>query len=280
MLQTAIDMLRDRFHPLFYLRKYSLYHRLTQNLRIPVTTRIDKIKYRIHVDLIRNMAFVLSRHSGEDIEMKNFATIVRPLNVTQFWDVGANVGLYSFLFWTLNETGTTVLFEPDPYNVYLLKRSLHAHPHLHATLIEKAVSERQGMVNFSTDDITGATGSISDHGGASFIERHHKVIPRKINVETTTLDAMARFLPAPQLVKIDVEGVEDLVFAGAKALISTYHPAFMFEADAEFDLAPLHVAGYQIFDFKSLCPTNVAAHNNLALHPKYHATVFAAIKAQ
>jgi hypothetical protein len=93
------------------------------------------------------------------------------------------------------------------------------------------------------------------------------------------LDSVAREFGAPDLVKIDVEGAEELVFFGAAELIRDRRPALIFEADKTFDLATLKSEGYELFDLKSGERLERATHNNLALHTRNHRSGLEAVLA-
>lgn len=274
VLKDGMHFLREKYHPLFRLRKTSLYRKLTKNTRISVAITIDPLTFPIYIDLLRNTSFFLSRSTGETFEINNFKKIIDTLEIQVFWDVGANVGIYSFLFCSFHSEGQATLFEPDPENISLLEKTLKSQPKLHCTLIRKAVSDQAGTVEFALDELTGATGSIKARDEANFVEIHHNERPRVLKVETTSLDIMAQSATPPDMIKIDVEGAEELVMAGAHTLIATARPAIMFEADSKFDLSSLRAAGYEIFDMCSLQPVTAATHNNLALHREKHTAAF------
>jgi FkbM family methyltransferase len=130
---------------------------------------------------------------------------------------------------SMNQDLQAVLFEPDPDNAWLLEKTISTAQLKNARLIRSAVSNRKGTAAFAVDKASSATGSlIIDQ---TFNERLFGHKPRCITVETTTLDEVWKVegLPAPDIVKIDVEMAEHLVFEGAMAMIREAQPVIIFE---------------------------------------------------
>jgi hypothetical protein len=75
-----------------------------------------------------------------------------------------------------------------------------------------------------------------------------------VSVITVTLDWLMERLPLPMIIKIDVEGAESLVLAGANALISKVRPIVLCEvSDQAADSCTVFFEshGYRIYDFES-----------------------------
>jgi len=117
-----------------------------------------------------------------------------------FFDVGANIGVYSMLL--SHVAGAKgVAFEPVPQAADYLARNI-AQNHLTARVhIERAaVSAQSGTVSMSTD--ADVMNKIVAQGAG-------------ITVPAVTVDDMAAAHGVPQVIKIDVEGFEPDVIAGA-----------------------------------------------------------------
>jgi len=142
------------------------------------------------------------------------AKIIRPGDVCI--DIGANFGYYSILMSTLaGKKGRTVAVEPNP-NVYSL---LQATASVHSSKIETidvALSNSSGRATLSIPE--------NYYGDASLVDRHDKphVHRSKVKVKMQTLDELATqmLLHKIDVIKIDVEGVEPLVFAGMTETIA------------------------------------------------------------
>src|SRR5262249_17912262 len=140
--------------------------------------------------------------------------IHRTLSPATFWDVGAHIGFYALLMLSLDENLSTVLFEPDPDQAALISETIRHAGIKNACLMQYAVTEFTGRGEFAVDRASGATGTLATH--MTFNERLFGVKPNCIMVDTISLDdAVAEWhLQAPDLLKIDVEMCEHLVFRG------------------------------------------------------------------
>lgn len=134
------------------------------------------------------------------------------------WDVGANVGLFTFsAALRAGARGSVLAVEADTWNVGLLRRSA-SHPQRGAPvrILPAAASDRIGVATFniavrsrSTNYLDVATGS-TQTGGV----RQAQTVP------TVTLDLLLEHFPPPDVLKIDVEGAEALVLAGAAKVLA------------------------------------------------------------
>lgn len=136
------------------------------------------------------------------------------------FDVGANVGIYS-VYAAARHGCHVYAFEPVVENFTRLEvnRALNACEHLHPFQI--AIGARNGLVDlFLKDARIGNSGAqihaAVDELGASFAP----VAARK--VLALSLDSLTRDfgLPCPTLIKIDIDGLEDLVLEGAADVLS------------------------------------------------------------
>jgi FkbM family methyltransferase len=127
------------------------------------------------------------------------------------YDVGANVGFYTLLFSHLAGTGGNVLaFEPFPRNVALLRRHTELNHCDNVTIFDAAVADYDGTAQFE-EAPNASMGHLSDQGG--------------ITVDCRRLDTLVREgFAAPDLIKIDVEGAEAGVLAGAVEILQKHKP--------------------------------------------------------
>jgi FkbM family methyltransferase len=145
-------------------------------------------------------------------KQRAFAEAVRPGQVV--FDLGANVGFYTLIAAARSgSTGRVYAFEPLPRNVAFLRQHLHYKPSDAADVevIEAAVSDIEGTAAFQ-ESPSPAMGRLMETGG--------------LQVKTVTLDEMVldRGLPAPDVIKIDVEGGEKRVLDGAIKTLGRAHP--------------------------------------------------------
>jgi len=139
------------------------------------------------------------------------------------WDIGANGGVFTAAAATVART--VVAFEPDPFNVALIKRTMRANPDLDIRLVPAALSDRAGETKLNIPRRGRSVASIegipmgSQSGG----------LRDRVAVRMTTADDCLGHYPAPSFVKCDIEGAEALVLAGARTLLSNVRPVFCME---------------------------------------------------
>jgi len=281
MLTKLVLAIRERYHPLFHLRKLRLFRQATKFLDRPIAIHFDGINHPVYVSLSKNLSWVLSNgRAGEEAERTNFLNIVGIGSFKTLWDVGANVGLYGFLFASAVKDGSVLMFEPDQANTRLIKATIARSSLKSVGLIEAAVSDVTGNINFQLDEVTGATGTLNA-ADSSFIVRHHDTMPTTVTVSCVTLDGIANDVSLPpDFIKIDVEGAELRVFWGADATIKRYSPAIFFECDTDQGVIRTHLLGrgYHLFDFETMKESESVPHNCLALHGTHHAKIIEAVR--
>jgi FkbM family methyltransferase len=134
------------------------------------------------------------------------------------YDIGANVGFFTLLASKLaGESGTVVSFEPVPRNLAYLERHVRANKLKNVRVLPIAVSSRAGRARFATAS-NPAMGGLVDNG--------------ELEVQTDSLDGLVASgqIPAPAFMKIDVEGAELDVLAGAAETLRSARPTILLSA--------------------------------------------------
>lgn len=132
-------------------------------------------------------------------------------------DIGANAGFYTLaLSRMVGPGGNVVAFEPLPQNLRKLRRHLDLNKIDNVMVSPSALSDRIGAVAFEIGD-SDFTGHIAANTRGNF------------EVPMTTLDQfiVEHAMADPTFLKIDVEGAEGKVLAGARALIARSHPTML-----------------------------------------------------
>lgn len=284
MIVDMLIRIRNRYHPLFYFRRYRLLQVVIRLFDIPVAIGFPGIRHKVYVSLSKNLSWVLSAGgAGEERERVNFGRLVALARPEVFFDVGANVGLYSFLFRSLVPGGSVTMFEPDPANAKLIKKTINNEFLDDLRLETVAVSDKCAVLDFFSDPLTGATGSLkAGQDGQFFVTRHHASAPKILKVQTRTLDEVCQTARPPDFIKIDVEGAELDVLKGAIGILLNGSPMIFFECSAMArDVAAfLQDFGYILFDFRDLRRIAEPVHNNLALHRIRHVKVIQTLALQ
>ena len=134
-----------------------------------------------------------------------------------FFDIGANVGLYS-LYYAATKKGKVYAFEPSVFNLSLLAKNIYENRlHDQIKIITNPLTQQNQFADFGLSTIEEG-GAMSAFG----VDYDHNGKPINKNLIYQTLGLSLDFLIAkniiterPSLIKIDVDGIEHLILAGA-----------------------------------------------------------------
>jgi FkbM family methyltransferase len=161
----------------------------------------------------------------ERLALRDTLAVVGPGDVVV--DVGANIGLYSLA--SAARGATVWAFEPVPPTADRFEANLALNdfgPRVHLT--RAAVSDSEGSLTLYAESFE----SYSDHASAHTIDVENA---DSVTVPTVTLDSALGDVEGPvKLMKIDVEGHEPAVLAGARATFERLAPEYLL-VEAEDD---------------------------------------------
>lgn len=138
----------------------------------------------------------------------------------QLWDVGANIGLYS-IYYAKGCNGRAVAFEPSPFNVGQLAKNIDVnHASDNVIVVPFALSnEDQNQLLRVLDTTEG--GALSAFGVPYGFDG--APLGSGLNYPTLGLrgDTVVRnqLCPQPNLIKLDVDGIEHLILAGLEGVL-------------------------------------------------------------
>jgi FkbM family methyltransferase len=165
------------------------------------------------------------------------------------WDIGANVGLFSVAAAAhAGANGRVISVEADLDAVTLLNRTVQLRSAGHAaiTVLPIAVGTAIGFVHFMIAARARAANAIKGYGSTQMGGvREERVLP------SMNLDRLLEHFPAPQVLKIDVEGAENEVLLGAQSLLLHVRPLIYCEvasSNADDITALLRFHRYRIWD--------------------------------
>lgn len=154
---------------------------------------------------------------GDNPEQVEINTILKNIKEDSIMvDVGACYGEYTLLCAKKANKGKVIAVEPNPYHFKLLKKSVEANRLENVILINKALSDDEGMMSFymGNNHLEGST-LFKDK---MIQELGNNVIFEEIQVEVITLDTLLQSLSINKIdiLKIDAEGAELKIIKGAE----------------------------------------------------------------
>lgn len=147
-------------------------------------------------------------------ELENAASMqrwIRPGEVA--YDIGAHVGYFSvYMSRLVGSQGTVYAFEPRGINLRFLRRHLRINGCPNVVITEACVGDRSGAAKMETRQGGTGTAFVSDTGD--------------LDVTMVCIDELVGGgqLPAPDYMKIDVEGAETKVLRGARRTLCEHRP--------------------------------------------------------
>ena len=235
--------IRDRYHPLWRLRKSAAFRWFQRHFDPDWSLRYQGI--RMSTKFLRD-ASLLFNTTNEEGSTERFRLAIKDHEVDLFLDIGANLGTYS---WEALSLGVrdVLLFEPDPTNQRLIRKTIQRNKLTQCQLVPFAVSESVDFRTFLLDPVSGATGSLGDHRSETCSLHHVYGLQESQRVFTLALDILTKFASGRKvLAKIDVEGAESQVLAGGMEFIRAVQPVLLIECYHQQALKPLEEAGYHI----------------------------------
>ncbi len=162
--------------------------------------------------------FAFGAFEGHFAEL--FRRLVRPGD--RCLDVGANVGVHTVRLAKLSRAAGEVLaFEPDPELARRARGNVQLNEVANVRMIEAAAADHNSTA------VLYRPGTADTNRARASLLHHTYLTGREQEVPTVTIDDSC---PDPvALIKIDVEGAEAAVVAGAAATISRDRPAVIFE---------------------------------------------------
>lgn len=173
----------------------------------PNSVNVEGFKLYIHEgkDLLSDSMLITKDY--EPVETKAIKEIVKKGDV--IIDAGANIGYYTILISKIvGPNGRVYAFEPEKSCFELLKKNCRENRCYNVVLINKALSDKEGEINFYIDE--------KDKASSSVIKN---IDTNKTIVQTTTLD---KEISEPvHFMKMDIEGAELQALKGATTLLQS-----------------------------------------------------------
>ncbi|PJG55629.1 hypothetical protein CVM73_08720 [Bradyrhizobium forestalis] len=237
--------------------------------------RLPNISFPVYLQSSKNLTEMLTAGGKEAGEREIFRLISGRSEMQDFWDIGANIGQYTWEFISAGSNKRALLFEPDQRNVATIEKTILRSSLSTCELMKLAVCDRIGTLEFKRDTITGKQGTIVQDAN---IERVMGRAAQSSIIPCTTLDRVYEERQrAPDIIKIDVEGAEQSVINGGAQLFREHSPIIFIEVlPQNFDGVKtlLSSSGYQIFDAVTRGVAHEHSFNLIAVNPARHRAIF------
>jgi FkbM family methyltransferase len=210
-------------------------------VREVIDYRLDQSNFRYEVipgDYVGMPIYWRGADAYEPETVQAFAKLAR--NARVFFDIGASTGLFSLIAASVNPNLRAWAFEPLPQAYNQLVRNIGLNDFAgRVQAVNAAIGKAPGTAPFFVPEgVLPMSASLSAAGMGG---------PRRIDVAVDTIDDFCRTHPTPDLVKIDVEGLEHEVLEGMRGVIQQRRPALILEILHDAPFAALHdlLAGYR-----------------------------------
>lgn len=233
-----------------FLRKFT--ERATRGMVVRRSIQVGGRKVPLYVSPDAQLKYIKPAANAFD---RDLITIAESFLIEDScsWDVGANVGVFTFAAASISRRGTVVAIEADIWLANLLRRTsaLQHYTNLDIRVIPTAVADEESILKFRIANRGRASNSLSIVDGSSQMggTRQEQYVP------SMRLDLLLKSVPNPNFVKIDVEGAELLVLEGAKKLIREIRPIFYIEIsrrNRERALSIFRESNYSLFNSEGL----------------------------
>ena len=211
-----------QLHPRSFYWNYCCRH----NSDKPLIAKVEKnLKARVWPgDVIGRGLYIAGWYEQQEVNF--LKRVLKPGMV--FFDIGANMGFYSLISAKqVGPSGQVHSFEPNPRMFEELKYNVNLNSLDNVNLNQLALGDEPGTVQLS----------LYERGKEVYGSLSQNVYPGAniIGYDDVEMETVDNYIKKPgiekvDIIKIDVEGAEFLVFKGAKALLSNSNgPVILFE---------------------------------------------------
>ena len=141
-----------------------------------------------------------------------------------FWDIGANIGLYSIYNALKNKNSTTISFEPSSSNLRVLTRNISINNlEKNIKLFSMPLSNKENVFQVINESDFLEGGSLNTFGEKYNFEGKQFEPKMKYSLFGTSINYLIenKILEIPDYIKIDVDGIEHLILEGANKYLKS-----------------------------------------------------------
>ncbi|MEQ1850416.1 MAG: FkbM family methyltransferase [Chthoniobacteraceae bacterium] len=199
------------------------------------------------------------------------------------WDIGSNLGVFTMAATHLTgPAGTVLAVDADAAHVEMLRRTVRRAGHSTVTPLHCGIAASVGVARLNIVGRGKAKNFMAEAESAAAVGE----VVEQHTVVTVTLDWLSAQFPAPDVVKIDIEGAELMALQGATTLLEKVRPAIYIEVQGKNVSGAnslLRSLRYSLFEIAAtgpaLAPLETCAFNTVAL-PEERVDEFRSSNAQ
>ena len=147
------------------------------------------------------------------------------------YDVGAFQGLLTLFF--ASRAKQVVCFEPNTQNNKRLMENLQLNGIKNVSVRKVGVGSLQESKTMVSSPLMPGGASVDGKMVAGILEAGDGTVTEQISIVTLDQEIPSAGLPAPDFIKIDIEGLEIEALRGAKATLALYKPILFLEMHGE-----------------------------------------------
>ena len=140
-----------------------------------------------------------------------------------FWDIGANIGLYSIYNSLKNPKSTTIAFEPSSSNLRVLTRNISINNlEKNIKVVPIPLTNKENIFQKMNEGHFIEGGALNSFGEKFDFEGKEFKPTMKYNLFGTTMNYFIEnsILDIPDYIKIDVDGIEHLILEGGDKFLN------------------------------------------------------------
>ena len=140
-----------------------------------------------------------------------------------FWDIGANIGLYSIYNSLKNPKSTTIAFEPSSSNLRVLTRNISINNlEKNIKVVPIPLTNKENIFQEMNEGQFVEGGALNSFGEKFDFEGKEFKPTMKYNLLGTTINYFLEnsILDIPDYIKIDVDGIEHLILEGGDKFLN------------------------------------------------------------
>ena len=146
------------------------------------------------------------------------------------YDVGAHIGFISMFFSKkVGINGYLIAFEPNPRSFSILRRNIELNQLYNVKIFNFGLGERKEKKNLVFNPHFSGTGSMDEGIQKKMMKEDNILETMTVKIDTIDNCIKTKNLLKPDMVKIDVEGMEYFVLLGMRETLSKYNPSLFIE---------------------------------------------------